>query len=109
MLQIQIYKNKREFRGFSTKGHAGSGEEGYDIVCAAASTLIINTMNAIELFTKDEIGYVDNQDEGKIEFEFKKTPSKDATLLMKTLVLGLEEMDKDEEYSKYIELKFKEV
>ena len=49
MINVVIYQNeKEECTGFQTEGHAGYADPGQDIVCAAASVLIINTMNAIE-------------------------------------------------------------
>ena len=36
-----------------SRGHAGYAEEGQDIVCAAVSALIINTVNSLETFTDD--------------------------------------------------------
>ena len=90
-------------------GHAGYGEEGQDIVCAAASMLVINTINAIELYTKDETSMVSDDISGIIEYEIKDRPSKEAQLLMKTLVLGLKQMADDENYAEYIDLTFEEV
>ena len=50
MIHVVIYQNeKEECTGFQTEGHAEYADPGQDIVCAAASVLIINTMNAIEL------------------------------------------------------------
>ena len=62
MTKVTIYKNEfDECVGFRAYGHAGYDDEGYDIVCAAISVLTINTMNAIEAFTEEEIGYYDLQ------------------------------------------------
>ncbi|MGX7013014.1 ribosomal-processing cysteine protease Prp [Vagococcus silagei] len=36
------------FQSFELSGHAGSGPYGYDLVCAACSSLSINTVNSIE-------------------------------------------------------------
>ena len=65
MFHVTIYENnKKEYVGFQTEGHAGFAEEGRDIVCAAASVLVINTINAIELYTKDEASIESEQEEG---------------------------------------------
>ena len=54
MIHVTIYENDRkECIGFQTKGHAEYDEMGQDIVCAAVSVLVINTMNAIELYTEE--------------------------------------------------------
>ena len=110
MFHVTVYENKKkEYVGFQTEGHAGYAEAGQDIVCAAASMLVINTINAIELYTKDETSMVSDDISGIIEYEIKDRPSKEAQLLMKTLVLGLKQMADDENYAEYIDLTFEEV
>ena len=48
MIQITIYKNKKhEYMGFDVDGHAGFDDSGHDIVCAAVSALVINTINSV--------------------------------------------------------------
>ena len=59
MIRVTIYQNeKKECEGFLAKGHAGFSETGQDIVCAAASVLMINTVNAIEAFADDKTSLV---------------------------------------------------
>ena len=56
MIHVTIYENDRkECIGFQTKGHAEYAKMGQDIVCAAVSVLVINTMNAIEDVYKRQI------------------------------------------------------
>ena len=76
------------YRGFKVTGHAGYGEEGEDIVCAAVSALTQNTVNAIETFTEDPISCT--VDEGYLEFSFLETAGPESKLLMNALMLGLE-------------------
>ena len=110
MIHVTIYQNKRkEYTGFKTYGHAGFSDEGQDIVCAAVSVLIINTVNAIETFTKDRTSLVSDDAEGVIDYSLKERPSKEAELLLDTMVLGLTEMSDDENYAEYIDLTFEEV
>jgi uncharacterized protein YsxB (DUF464 family) len=110
MIHVTIYRNKRkEYTGFKTYGHAGFSDEGQDIVCAAASVLIINTVNAIEKFTEDRTSLVSDDAEGVIDYSLKDKPSKEAKLLLDTMVLGLVEMSDDENYAEYIDLTFEEV
>lgn len=113
MIKVTIYKTDRhEYVGFDAKGHAGFADEGMDIVCAAASALIINTINAIERYTDDETSVLtdDSEDaQGMIEFRFVGHPTHDAELLLKTMILGLEEIEDDSDYEPYIDIIFKEV
>ena len=110
MIHVTVYENKKkEYVGFQTEGHAGYAEAGQDIVCAAASVLVINTMNAIEAFADDQASLVTEEEEGFIHYELNGRPSMEASLLLKTMVLGLSEMAHDEDYAQYIDLTFEEV
>lgn len=110
MIQITIFQNhKKECMGFQTAGHAGYADSGQDIVCAAVSVLMINTINAIDAFTSDEVSCSSNEDEGILVCHLTDHPSKDTNLLMNTMLLGLQEMASDENYAGYMKLSFKEV
>ena len=108
MTQVTIYKNEfDEYVGFRAYGHAGYDEEGYDIVCAAISILTINTINAIDTYAKDLSSVVSDEEEGYIEYRLLGRPTKEATLLLNTMVLGLETVVQN--YENYIDLKIEEV
>ena len=109
MTKVTIYKNvKNECVGFKALGHAGYAEEGEDIVCAAISILTINTMNAIETFTDVDISLETDDELGLIEYRVDE-PTKETSLLLDTMVLGLQTMADDENYAEYIDLLFEEV
>ena len=110
MIHATIYVNENHaYMGFDFIGHAEYSEEGTDIVCAAASMLVINTLNAIERYTEDETSLVSNEEDGMIEFRFLNEPSHDAQLLVKTMLLGLGDLEDDNEYEPYIDIIFEEV
>jgi uncharacterized protein YsxB (DUF464 family) len=109
MTKVTIYKNEKEICvGFRTYGHAGYADEGEDIVCAAISILTINTMNAIEKYTDTTASLVADDEEGMIEFRIDN-PSNETTLLLDTMILGLETLADDENYADFIDLTFEEV
>ena len=109
MTEVTIYKNeKKESVGFRAYGHAGYAAEGEDIVCAAISILTINTMNAIEKYTDTTASLVADDEEGMIEFRIDN-PSNETTLLLDTMILGLETLADDENYADFIDLTFEEV
>ena len=88
MINITVKKRKGSYLDFLSKGHAGYAEEGQDIVCAAASILVINTINAIEEFTED--AFTCDCKDGMIEsWEFTSDVSAGTDLLMDALMLGL--------------------
>ena len=53
-----------ELRCAEITGHAGSGEYGFDVVCASVSTLAINFINSIEKFAGYEPILELNEEEG---------------------------------------------
>lgn len=53
-----------ELRRAEITGHAGSGEYGFDVVCASVSTLAINFINSIEKFAGYEPILELNEEEG---------------------------------------------
>ena len=110
MIKVTVYKTAgHEYAGFDISGHAGYDEPGHDIICAAVSALVINTLNSIERFTDDETGSVSDEASGTIEFRFHKRPSHDAALLLDSMILGLEEIEDSSQHEEYIDIIFKEV
>lgn len=109
MTKVTIYKNElNECVGFKVYDHAEFAEAGSDIVCSAISILTFNTMNAIEKFTNVDFTQDVNEEECMIEFKINE-PTKETTLLLETMVLGLQTLEDNEEYEDYIDLIFEEV
>ena len=102
MIIAEIKKSGEDYVSFSCKGHAGYGEEGYDIICAAVSALTVNTINAIERFTDD--AFEGDAADGMVCWKFTEIPlSAGAKILMDALVMGLEDIQ--ESYGKkYIKI-----
>lgn len=48
MIAVTVFHSKQGICGFSLKGHSGYGEEGSDIVCAAASSIAQYIIEAVE-------------------------------------------------------------
>ena len=109
MTTITIYWNRdKEYIGFDSMGHAEYAEEGEDIVCAGISALVQNSVNSIESFTEDMFDISTNEEIGLISFRFRDIPSHDSDLLIKSMVLGLQGIQKFYG-NEYISLIFKEV
>lgn len=109
MTKITIFQNQaREYLGFSCLGHAGYADAGEDIVCAGISALVINTINSIDKFTTEAHTTNQDQETGLISFRFEKPAGHDAELLMKSMVLGLQEIQHNYG-NEFIILDFKEV
>ncbi len=94
MITVNVFVDPEgEHRGFRISGHAGFGEAGEDIVCAAVSVLAQNTVNAIEAFTEDS--FQCSVEDGYLECSFSGKVSKETKLLLNTLLLGLESVRDD--------------
>ena len=109
MIKITIYQNhSRQYLGFCCNGHAEYAEYGEDIVCAAVSVLVLNTLNAIEAFTSEKFDSRTEQKNGLIDIRFRQPAGHDAELLLKTMVLGLQDIQRNYG-TDYSFLLFKEV
>lgn len=94
MICAKIYYQNDLLWRFKIEGHSGYAEHGSDIICAATSVLVFNTVNAITEFTDEQlcIHKIDNS-KGLLDFEFPKRKlghsSIEAELLLNTMILGL--------------------
>ena len=110
MTQITFHKTRAgEYRGFTCEGHAGYAAYGEDIVCAAISALVINTINSLDEITGEEMEVTADEKSGTIRCFFKNNSLKESSgVLMDSLVLGLTRIE--EQYGKkHCRLHFKEV
>ena len=99
MIAVTIYQNHSgQYVRIHCIGHAGFAKPGEDIICAAVSVLVINTLNATET----------DQKSGLIDIRFQHPGSHDAKLLLDTMVLGLQAVQ-DQYGTDYTLLTFKEV
>ena len=93
MIRAQALYRHGQYRGFRIEGHAGYAELGEDIVCAAVSALVINTVNSIESFTGDR--FICDYEDGTVKgWEFDGKISPETKLLMDSLMLGLKSIQK---------------
>lgn len=90
MTNITFYERAGNIIGLKSKGHAGFGVRGTDVVCASVSILVINTINSIEKLTSDRCDEKTNSRKATIEFGIDEPPSKESQLLLQSLKLGVE-------------------
>ena len=90
-VEVTIQRNAEgRYTGFYTYGHAFFAPSGKDIVCAAISVLIINTVNSIETFTDADAADSSNEEEGIVIFRMGNPADEKGQLFMQSLILGLE-------------------
>ena len=108
MITVTIYrKPENQFKGFQVIGHAGSTEEGADLVCCSVSVLTINLVNSLDSFTDDEFELIEEENLGLIQLTFKEAVSEKAVLLMQAYELGIHSIA--EEYDTWLKVITKEV
>ena len=108
MTTIRIWKKDNNISAVEAYGHAGYAKFGKDIVCSAISILMTNTVNSIESLTDDKIVITADDKTGLIRFVFEGTPSEASILLVKSLLLGLKQIQA--EYgNKFIDIIYEEV
>ena len=98
MTKVTFYQKNGVVIGFDAWDHAGYANAGEDIICAAVSALVLNAINSIEAFTSDAFTADVKEEDGRIEFRLEQdNPSDDTTLLLKSLILGLQGIENEEE------------
>lgn len=103
-----VFRENREgyLTGFSVEGHAGYANPGDDIVCAAVSALVINTINSVEALTEASFEVNDPKDPSKepLVFQLTSDPAScpDSELLLRSLYLGLSSIKDQPENQAYI-------
>ncbi|MCD8082466.1 MAG: ribosomal-processing cysteine protease Prp [Clostridiales bacterium] len=103
-----------QYSGIELIGHAGRASDpvpGQELVCAAASALVLNMANSVEHFTDDRFEAEEEEASGMFRFRFTETAEKvspEGKLLLNSLIFGL--LDIEEVYGEpYIKIQFKEV
>ncbi len=113
---IVIRNSNKQYKGFICDGHAGYAKKNFffrqpDVLCAAISTLVINTINCLEELTGelDNMNQETNEESGYISCQFKNPVTNEkSVVLLDAMVLGLTMLSK--EYgSEYLQVKFEEV
>ena len=99
MMKIYIKRINKRVETIIIEGHAGYDKYGKDIVCAAASSSVLTTVNAILKIDEDSLEYLDKKD--KIIINLKKH-DQIVDKLIDNLVSMLNELEED--YKKYIKI-----
>ena len=99
MIKVLVKKEKNNIKKITMNGHANYDDYGKDIVCAAASSIAITTINAILEINKDWIDYSLKEELTIIVKEKNEILNK----LIENMVNMLKELEKD--YQKNIIIK----
>ncbi len=109
MTSIRIIKSKNgEYKRIICKGHTGFAKAGRDVVCAAVSMLVINTINSLDELAGVKLQLESDEVKGFIDCLLLESPGEKGGLLLDSMILGLE-MVVSQYGKKYLKLKFEEV
>lgn len=105
MIEIRLSRNPQGFISeIEVNGHSGYASEGYDIVCAAASTVI----QSVALGADEVIGYKEYRlsvDDGYFKFETgnpDEETMRKLSILTETAYLTLSQLE--EQYPSYVRI-----
>lgn len=109
MIRVTIVRKNKTMTGYFAKGHAEYAQEGSDIVCAAASTIMQNPLAGIQELLQlnpqygfDEDGYLTVNFDG-FDYQGKE---KEVNTLLETMVIMLRQLERN--YPRNIKLVEKE-
>lgn len=99
MIRCTVHHRNGKLQRFEVRGHAGFEDVGQDIVCAAASVLVINAVNSCEVLLGIE---PESRDDGKTLL-CQVPQDESAQLLFHSMVYGLEALMK--QYPKHVQVR----
>lgn len=104
MTKIRFLYNDKNIVGFVCKGHAGYAQEGQDIVCSSISSLTGACFLGLKKILKLDLETEIDEKSGYFFLELKNGAEKNekAQLLLKTLMMSLEDVSKG--YEKFIKI-----
>lgn len=100
MIKVKITKKEKIYQKINIMGHAMYDDFGKDIVCSAASSIVITTINGILSLDQESLLYKIDQKGMKIEVKSKDPITQK---LIGNMIHMLEELQ--ENYQDYIEIK----
>ena len=88
-------RGKDIYRGFQFEGHAGFAKKGDDIVCAALSVLVINTINALCELCSSSAKVFSDEEKGFLRCEMPESQGDKEILLLDALHMGAVSIEKE--------------
>ena len=104
MIRAEFFESKGILKGFNVSGHAGYGESGNDIVCAAVSSAVQLTANTLDAFVGCNADV--NESDSSIKCFAEKSGS-DSERIIRSLMLHLEAVS--DEFPNTIKITISEV
>lgn len=96
MINAKIFFRGEKITGFKITGHANQAPKGYDIVCAAVSSISQTALLGVGKYLEREIFFDQGSPEigGLLELKLKDEPDDLTDAILQTMLIGLEEVEK---------------
>ena len=109
MTRIVFSKDQSSnYKQFTCSGHADYGKFGKDIICAAISMLVINTINSLEELCHLKMDVTTDAEKGYIKCILPDHLDEKSIVLLHALVLGLTSVE-SQYGKKFCKVEFEEV
>lgn len=105
MIRFDVTTCQQRIEHFRVKGHAKFAEAGQDIVCAAVSILVYNTVNSCERLLGMTLDVTDNKDVLECAVPESVETNEGVQLLLHSMVYGLEQVA--ENYPKFVRIHYR--
>lgn len=103
MIKVDVVKENQLIQEITISGHAESGPKGYDLVCAAVSSIATGTLNALDQIVAQDVQLeLTEKPDAKIKIKVLKNRD-DLQLLLKMMLIQLNTVQ--ESQPKYIHIK----
>lgn len=112
MIHVNIVRDKQGFIWeFTVEGHAGAGEEGNDIVCAAVSVVAYTAVNALDELVGigDCCTIEDGYMKCSLPVDIPEEKKQVVRVIMDTVAVGFKQIEYTEQYESYISVLEEEV
>jgi len=102
MIQVLVESKTNLIQSITITGHANSGPDGQDLVCAAVSSIATGALNALDQMTAHQASLVyQEKPEAKIQITVSKNTS-ELQFLLKMLMIQLKTLEHTQK--KYIQI-----
>jgi len=105
MTVVNIIRRDKSIISLNCIGHAGYDEYGYDIVCAALSSILQTTVLGLMQVLGLAITFSKDDEEGSLRFDLPELDTQErlkANILLDTMLLGVDNLS--DTYSDFVEL-----
>jgi uncharacterized protein YsxB (DUF464 family) len=92
MIKVKIWRDGGRITACEVTGHAGAGEKGKDIVCAAVSALAETALLGLVRYVGVRLDYKVVRRPAMLAFALEGAPNDKTDAILETMLLGLAEI-----------------